>query len=211
MKRVIGASAIVALLMAGWIAMLTQSRDLVWDHFDEVKPGVLYRSGQLDAEQLSDAVRAYGIRTVVSFQVAGLGVETERALARSLGVGFVNLPMPGDGSGREAQFREILKLLEDPEHRPAIVHCARGTCRTGASVGLYRLEVDGWTIEDVAAEMRRQAYREGWLPGYVYGMVRERPFDERYQPPIRSDFPDAAGPRRDPHASAALDRPAHRH
>ena len=52
-----------------------------------------------------------------------------------------------------------------------LVHCARGTCRTGALVALYRMERQGWTIEDVAAEMERQGYRDGYLCGYVYGMV----------------------------------------
>ena len=33
--------------------------------------------------------------------------------------------------------------------------------------------LDGWTIEDVATEMRRQTYRDGWLPGYVLNMVKD--------------------------------------
>src|SRR5262249_31417616 len=34
---------------------------------------------------------------------------------------------------------------------------------------------DGWTIDDVAVEMRRQTYRYGWLPGYMYAMARNKP------------------------------------
>lgn len=170
------------------LAAVCRDNRLVWDHFDVVKGGILYRSGQLEPEQLTRAVETYGIRTVVSFQIPGAGVEDEHRLARSLGVNFINLPMPGDGAGLEPQFREVLSLLDDPDARPILVHCARGTCRTGAAVGLYRLEVDGWTIEDVADEMRRQAYRDGWLPGYVYAMVKERPFDGRYEPLVRRDM-----------------------
>lgn len=187
MRAVLFTSTILALAAVAWAARLTQDNRLVWDHFDIVKPGLLYRSGQLEPDQLSAAIRRYGIRTVVNFQVAGLGVENERALVKRHGIDFMNLPMPGDGSGQEAQFREVLRVIEDSERTPVLVHCARGTCRTGAAVGLYRLEEDGWTVEDVAAEMRRQAYRDGWLPGYVYAMVKERPFDERYQPAIRRD------------------------
>ncbi len=64
--------------------------------------------------------------------------------------------MPGDGFGEEAQFRKVLEVVDDPQRRPVLVHCARGTCRTGSAVALYRFERDGWTIQDVAAEMRRQ-------------------------------------------------------
>jgi hypothetical protein len=81
----------------------------------------------------------------------------------------------------------VLKACDEPERRPVLVHCARGTCRTGAAVALYRFERDGWTVADVQKEMERQAYREGWLPGYIYGMVKARPHRERYEPAITHD------------------------
>ena len=165
-----------------WITAETQKNRLVWDHFDVVKPNILYRSGQLNPLQLEEAVRRYGLKTIVSFQIAGKGVEEERAIARRLKVDFLNLPMPGDGFGQEEQFREVLKVVDDPEKRPVLVHCARGTCRTGAAVALYRFERDGWTVDDVAKEMSRQTYREGWLPGYVFNMVKKRPAPERFEP-----------------------------
>jgi hypothetical protein len=180
MRLVMVVVAVVAVSVGVWLVTLSRHNRLVWDHFDVVKPGVLYRSGQLDGDQLETAIRRYGIRTVASFQILGVGIDSERTLARRLGVDFLNLPMPGDGFGQEEQFREVLKACDDPERRPVLVHCARGTCRTGAAVALYRFERDGWTIADVAAEMRRQTYREGWLPGYIYGMVHHRPGQEMF-------------------------------
>ena len=176
------ATLIAAMSLATWWAIESRRSALVWDHFDVVKPGVLYRSGQLEPGQLEAAVGRHGIKTVVNFLAPGAAVERERSLAKRIGVDFLNLPMPGDGFGREEQFREALAAIDDPERRPVLVHCARGTCRTGAAVALYRYERDGWTIEDVAAEMDRQVYREEWLPGYVYEMVEKRPFAELYQP-----------------------------
>lgn len=146
-----------------------------WDHWDVVKPGILYRSGQLTSDQLAQAIKTYGIKTVVNFQLLDAKLSAERELTESLGAEFVNLPMPGDGFGEEHQFREALEAMDDPDRRPVLVHCARGTCRTGASVALYRYERDGWTIKDVSAEMRRQTYRDGWLPGYVLAMAKNKP------------------------------------
>ena len=174
--------------VATWLTVETKRNRLVWDHFDVVQPGVLYRSGQLTPGQLADVAKRYRIRTVVNFQVPGAEVEAEHKLAHSLGMQFVNLPMPGDGFGKEEQFREVLAACDDPERRPVLVHCARGTCRTGAAVALYRFERDGWTLADVSAEMQRQSYRDGWLPGYVFGMVRDRPRDDSY-PLIARDSP----------------------
>jgi protein tyrosine phosphatase (PTP) superfamily phosphohydrolase (DUF442 family) len=175
---------------AGWMIVLDRQSRLIWDHWDVVKPGILYRSGQLTGEQLSAAVRRFGIKTVVNFQLPGKEMERERSLARELGIGFVNLPMPGDGFGQEAQFRKVLELVDDPERRPVLVHCARGTCRTGSAVALYRFERDGWTIQDVAAEMRRQTYRDGWIPGYIYAMVKTKPSLVLHRPVTIDDWND---------------------
>ena len=204
------ATVLVVVGVAGlsvWLTDETRRNRLVWDHWDVAVPGRLYRSGQLNPDQLAAAVKAYGLKTIVSFQLPGKGVEQERALCKRLNVDFLSLPMPGDGFGREEQFREVLAACDDPERRPVLVHCARGTCRTGAAVALYRFERNGWTIDDVQAEMARQTYRQGWLPGYVYGMVKQRPNGSLFEPRVVRDqnlprrpsaVPRRAGPMFEP-------------
>ena len=217
MRKAIFITSLAALLGIGvgiWITVETRANRLVWDHFDVVKPNILYRSGQLNPQQLEAAVKRYGLKTIVSGQIAGKGVEEERAIARRLKVDFLNLPMPGDGFGQEAQFREVLKQVDDPEKRPVLVHCARGTCRTGAAVALYRFERDGWTIQDVAEEMRRQTYREGWLPGYVFNMVKNRPAQDRFEPRKTYDqnLPERESQPEDAHNGLAVqEESAHVH
>jgi protein tyrosine/serine phosphatase len=174
-KLLRGFILLAVVLPAGWLIVLDRQGRLVWDHWDEAKRGVLYRSGQLTGDQLTAAIKRHGIRTVINLQMPGDELAAERDLCARLGVDFVNLPMPGDGFGEEWQFREILKIIDDPQRRPAVVHCARGTCRTGAAVAIYRFERDGWTLEDVATEMRRQTYRYGWLPGYIFAMAKNKP------------------------------------
>jgi protein tyrosine phosphatase (PTP) superfamily phosphohydrolase (DUF442 family) len=199
-KSFVGLLVVVGIVASGYMVALDRESRLVWDHWDVVKPGILYRSVQLTSPQLTEAVRRYGIRTVVNFQLPGPELESERALVQRLGVGFVNLPMPGDGFGEEPQFRKVLELVDDPERRPVLVHCARGTCRTGSAVALYRFERDGWTIEDVAAELRRQNYRDGFIPGYIYAMVRTKPSLALHHPAMideRNDGPRAVAPGRE--------------
>ena len=187
MRIGIFAVVVVVATTSAWLGIETRRNRLVWDHFDVVKPDILYRSGQLNSNQLTEAIRRYGIKTVVNFQRSSPQVTRERLLTLQLGVDFLNLPMTGDGFGHEAQFREVLKACDDPERRPVLIHCARGTCRTGAATALYRFERDGWTIDDVSNEMRRQSYKDGWLPGYVYEMVQNRPSDLFAEPPVTLD------------------------
>ena len=193
-RMLLGLLVLASAGLAGWMIVLDRQNRLLWDHWDVVKPGILYRSGQLTGPQLTRAVADFGIRTVVNLQLPDRELEEERSLARKLGVGFVNLPMPGDGFGEEFQFRKVLELLDDPARCPVLVHCARGTCRTGSTVALYRFERDGWTIEDVAAELRRQTYRDGWIPGYIYAMVKTKP-SIGFHRPVTIDEPNgtAAG------------------
>lgn len=120
-----GLVPLAAVIVAVWLITLDRQGQLLWDHWDEVKRGILYRSGQLTREQLTEAVKRYQIRTVINLQWPGEEMKEERALSRQLGVDFVNLPMPGDGLGEEKQFREVLKILDEADRRPALVHCAR--------------------------------------------------------------------------------------
>lgn len=211
MRKVLsGLVPLTAALVAAWLISLDREGRLVWDHWDEVKRGVLYRSGQLTPGQLTEAIKRYNIRTVINLQRPGEELMAERDVAREMGVDFVNLPMPGDGLGEEWQFREILKILDDPERRPAVVHCARGTCRTGAAVAFYRFERDGWTPEDVAAELRRQTYHYGLVPGYIYAMAKHKPSMAmpRSEMLLDRNRPEASG---ESYAEAMnrLDAPAH--
>ncbi len=56
-KVLFGLIPIAAASVAAWLVVLDRQGRLVWDHWDEAKRGVLYRSGQLTSEQLTEAVK----------------------------------------------------------------------------------------------------------------------------------------------------------
>ncbi|MFM7317991.1 MAG: fused DSP-PTPase phosphatase/NAD kinase-like protein [bacterium] len=179
LKIIAPAVFLVALVGTGvGLGLNHVSETVIWDRFDTVKPGLLYRSGQLSPAQLQEAITTYGIKTLVNFQVGQNAIAEEAEIARKMGVAFLNLPMPGDGFGEAGQFRELMKTLDNPDRQPVLMHCARGTCRTGAAVAFYRFARDGWTIDDVSAEMQRQSYPLGWITGYIYGMQEKSPNSE---------------------------------
>ena len=78
-KALFGLIPLVAAAVAGWLVVLDRQGRLVWDHWDEAKRGVLYRSGQLTGDQLTQAVNRHHIRTVINLQQAGPEMEAERA------------------------------------------------------------------------------------------------------------------------------------
>ena len=49
-KLLFGLIPLLAAAAAGWLIVLDRQGRLVWDHWDESKRGVLYRSGQLTGD-----------------------------------------------------------------------------------------------------------------------------------------------------------------
>lgn len=129
---------------------------VLWDNFGTVEAGAIYRSGQLKPYQFADAIERYGIRTVINTrepEAPAKVVEAERRACEAAGAEMVRIPMPGDGRGTYDQYDFGLSLLRAPGRRPVLVHCARGTHRTGALVGSYRVLDQGWDREAALREM----------------------------------------------------------
>lgn len=120
-------------------------------NFSVVRPGVLYRSGQIRPEHLRQVLQDHAIRTIICLNPHDEPAEEQ--IAEELGVKHVKFEMPGSGIGDPDLFHEYLRIIGNPENRPALVHCAAGAYRTGVAVALYRMHYEGWTLEDAMKEM----------------------------------------------------------
>ncbi len=124
--------------------------------FAAVVDGLLYRSGGVSPRQLEYISRRYGIRTVISLLNPDAPESiAEREAAERLGLRWHNIPLPGNGASMPADRDRIRRLLSAPHAEPTLVHCAAGTNRTGLAIGMYRIQHDGWTVEQVIDEMLR--------------------------------------------------------
>jgi protein tyrosine/serine phosphatase len=153
----IGLAAVLA--AAGLLALAFWPRGV--DNLDVVVPNQIYRSGQPADDQRADLLRELNLRTVLSLRETNappdvLAAEAD-ACARH-GVRLVNVPMPGDGLGDFEAYDRALALLTDPETRPVLVHCARGSYRTGGVIAAYRLLIQGWSEADALSEMRAHRF-----------------------------------------------------
>jgi protein tyrosine/serine phosphatase len=130
------------------------------DNFGVVEPGRIFRSGQPRPAQLQKLIRENGIRTVINLREpeapADLIFAEEEACSHA-GAREVRLMMPGDGRGTYEQYDEALAILTQPTNLPVLVHCARGSYRSGAVIASYRVRVQGWSEDDAVREMK--AYR----------------------------------------------------
>ena len=152
-------------LTVGILAAITASgvgtaRRLKWDetahNFYAVKPGVLYRSGNLYPADMERLIRRYGLRTVVNLRedvkFASLGL-SEKTWVEERGLRYVYLPSPPKIT--PCMVRRFLEVATDPENQPVLVHCHQGRGRTGVLVAAYRIAVERWSVEEAVDDMVR--------------------------------------------------------
>lgn len=134
-----------------------------------VKPGVLYRSGQLSRSGLSRVIHDHGIRTVVSLRDSYVeGVQppdaAEAAECERLHIRHVRItpkswwPQYDGPPPAEQGIAKFLAVMDDAATYPVLLHCFAGTHRTGAMVAVYRMEYDRWTNDEALAELRGAGY-----------------------------------------------------
>ncbi len=79
----------------------------------------------------------------------------EEEAAKQLGLRYFNIPVEYRNPKPE-QVDEFLKLTDDPENRPVLIHCTMNI-RAGAFFAIRRVLRDGWTFEDAAKEAAKGA------------------------------------------------------
>jgi len=135
-----------------------------------VKPGVLYRSGQLSKSGLERMIHDHGIRTVVSLRDTYVeGVDppdaAEADFCKSLDIKHIRItpkswwPEYEGPPPAEQGITTFLRVMDDKANYPVLLHCFAGTHRTGAMVAIYRMEYDRWTNSEALAELRGAGYK----------------------------------------------------
>ena len=146
-----------------------------WEHSKRlraVRPGEFYRSGQMTAEGFTETVRRLGIRTIINVQddvpdpslrQGWRGKISETELCKQLGVRYIALapdlqPRTTPGGPRPKVIDEFLKIMDDPDAYPVLIHCKAGLHRTGVLCGVWRMEYDGWSNAQAFVELREHGF-----------------------------------------------------
>lgn len=157
------------------IAWYAWNQERHYRHVRVVKPGVLYRSGQLTKKGLERVLYENNIATVISLRGNAQGQPSthhwEEAVCFKNFVHYVSIPLgsteqrahPSPGESFQlidTAARQFLDIMTDPVTypRPVLVHCLAGVHRTGVMAALFRIEKEGWTKERAIAEMRALGY-----------------------------------------------------
>ena len=132
----------------------------------------LVRGAQPDATGLAN-LHQLGVRTIINLRMPGDTWPAEAAVAESLGLGYVSMPLPGLRAPSAAQVALILtRIANSPP--PVFIHCEHGADRTGTIIACYRMSHDNWRRAPALAEAETHG-----LSIFQFGM---RHFIENYSP-----------------------------
>jgi tyrosine-protein phosphatase SIW14 len=142
----------------------------------EVAAGKFYRSGCMTVPGFREAIKRYGIRTIINLMdewpdpdlscgYFGGGRLKESELCKELNVKFVFLPVDtisrNDVPGKRPEtIEKFLEIMDNPANHPVLLHCKAGLHRTGCLAAVYRMEYDGWTPAEALRELKRMGFGE---------------------------------------------------
>lgn len=104
-------------------------------------------------------LKAEGVKAIINLRPPSEHrAAEEEAAAKELGLRYFNIPVVF-ADPKDEQAAQFLKITDDPENRPAFIHCA-GAVRVGAFWMIRRVLRDGWTIERAEEEAKKIGLRE---------------------------------------------------
>lgn len=106
-------------------------------------------------QQLKDE----GVKAIINLRTASEHrAAEEESKAKELGLRYFNIPVVF-GDPKDEQATKFLKITDDPENRPAFIHCT-AAIRVGAFWMIRRVLRDGWTIEAAEEEAKKIGLKE---------------------------------------------------
>ncbi|MEY4191487.1 MAG: hypothetical protein RIR17_2223 [Planctomycetota bacterium] len=171
-RKVLVGMVTFAMFMAVVVIPIVYHRN-VWNHgrrLRAVEPGKMYRCGQLTVAGFKDAVDRYKLKAIVNLQddypdpdvyksFWDRSIVKEQQVCKDLGVKYLFIspdlrPRPEVPAKRPKAVEEFLKICDDPSNYPMVIHCRAGLHRTGVLAAIYRMEYQGWSVDEAFREMK---------------------------------------------------------
>ena len=107
----------------------------------------LYRSAQPTEDGMVN-LKAMGVKTVVSLR----SFHSDRDEIGDTDLGYEHIYMKAYHP-EEKEIVRFLRIMDNPEQTPVLVHCMHGADRTGTMCAIYRVAEQGWSKEEALKEM----------------------------------------------------------
>jgi len=186
-KRVLVLWIVIGAVSGGYLYYQHQK----YKHLAVHQEGMVYRSAWLDSETMSEVIEKYQIRTVVNLCKPGeMGDNRwvkEREAVTNAGARLIELPMSLSVDASDPNIAEHLKILENPDNYPLLVHCQHGVTRTAKFLSIYDIAFRNMTAE--------KSLKDQPLFGRKNHNVNVRAFVKNFEKRHQELYPDANAER----------------
>lgn len=133
-------------------------------NFETITEGKVYKSGVIPPDEIEDYVKKYKIKSIVDLRMPGtndlvLNPETpgelqqeREAVAKIKGVNYFS--NPSDQVPTQEKVDSFLKIMDNPDNYPVLIHCYHGTGRAEMYSALYRIECEGMDRDEARTSTR---------------------------------------------------------
>lgn len=170
-------------------------------NFHEVDPGKFYRSAQMTPTELREAIKQYGIRTVINLRGdhhEDAWYTDEQSLLKSLGVRMVDVSFSTYTVPPPKELKKYVETIINTE-RPILVHCRAGADRTGEASAIYAMEFMDQSREQALEQLSLRYLHVSYFQPAQRVLIENyqglRWVEEEYSPCSPLFFPYAAGQR----------------
>ena len=148
-KKIAIAIFVFALIIAGREIYVVN----INHNFGAITEGKVYKSGVIPPGELEDYIKKNNIKSVVDLRFPGTGddvnnpevpeeLTAEReAIAKIKGVNYFN--NGSDQVPTQANVDSFLKIMDNPDNYPVLIHCYHGIGRAELYSALYKIEYEG--------------------------------------------------------------------
>ncbi|WP_373684267.1 dual specificity protein phosphatase family protein [Acinetobacter sp. YH12045] len=126
-------------------------------NFYQISP-TLFRSEQPDAD-LAPVLREQHIDVIINLRSRHHDPERLKNAIDMQKIKFVHIPIHTWQIDRE-DLLAVMKTIKvaEQQQQKVLIHCYHGSDRTGASVAMYRIIFQHWSIEEAKREMKQGGY-----------------------------------------------------
>ncbi|WP_180024522.1 MULTISPECIES: dual specificity protein phosphatase family protein [unclassified Acinetobacter] len=126
-------------------------------NFYQISP-TLFRSEQPDTD-LAPFLREQQIDVIINLRSRHHDPERLKNAIDMQKIKFVHIPIHTWQIDRE-DLLTVMKTIKEAEQQQqkVLIHCYHGSDRTGASVAMYRIIFQHWSIEEAKREMKQGGY-----------------------------------------------------
>ena len=120
-----------------------------------IEPNVLYRSGQLDGDELDALVGKDGIRSILNLRrinLADADQRSENLVVAADGLDFYSIPISANKEPDMATMKKIVEVMRTAP-KPMLVHCRGGADRSGLAAALFEYAVQGQPVDKAIEQL----------------------------------------------------------